>query len=148
MYLEKVQFAGFHSTAASMFHVKKIPKINPLWDDDPKAYFLKRVVADLSIEQSMRYQMNYPDLKNKTILLYLFNRPDEHNVVLQDATLENQAGKMFIVGVFAEGTTANDWAAGVRTAVAWDSVEQYLIFDTIDNYFERISIGWEKKTVQ
>ena len=92
--------------------------------------------------------MHYPDFKNKIILLYLFNRPDDHNVVLQDASLENQAGRMFIVGEFAEGTTANDWAAGVRTAVAWDSVEQYLVFDTIENYFERISIGWENKTVQ
>ena len=92
--------------------------------------------------------MNYPDIKDKIVLLYLFNRPDDHNVVLQDASLELQAGRMFIVGVFANGTTANDWAAGVRTAVAWDSVEQYLLFDTIEDYFERISIGWENKTVQ
>ena len=97
---------------------------------------------------TMRNEMNYPEFHNKIILLYLFNRPDDHNVVLQEASLENQAGKMFIVGVFAEGTTANDWAAGVQTAVAWDSVEQYLIFDTIENYFERISVGWENKTVQ
>ena len=92
--------------------------------------------------------MDYPEFENKIILLYLFNRPDDHNVVLQNASLENQADRMFIVGVFAEGATANDWATGVRTAVAWDSVEQYLVFDTIENYFERISIGWENKTVQ
>jgi hypothetical protein len=115
---------------------------------DPKQPLPSEILTVSTNEQSKRNQMNYPEFQNKVILLYLHNRPDDHNVVLQDASMESQAGRMFIVGEFAEGTTANDWATGVRTAVAWDCVEQYLIFDTIENYFERISMGWESKTVQ
>ena len=78
----------------------------------------------------------------------LVNRTDDYNVVLQDANLENQAGKLFIVGEFAAGTTSGDWAPGVPTAVSWDNVEQYLVFDTIEDYFTRMSLGWNDRTMQ
>jgi hypothetical protein len=92
--------------------------------------------------------IQFPDFSGKIILLYLTDRSDEHNVVLQNAVMENQAGKLFVVGQFAEGTTTNDWATGIQTAVAWDNVEQYLVFDSIEDYFSRISLGWENTTYQ
>jgi hypothetical protein len=95
-----------------------------------------------------RDAMAVSDFSGKIILLYLADRPDEHNVVLQNAALEDQGGKVFIVGEFAESTSANDWAAGVQTAVAWDRVEQYLVFDSIEEYFSRITLGMENKTLQ
>jgi hypothetical protein len=94
------------------------------------------------------FQMTFPDFSGKIVLIYLANRSDDYNVVMQHATLENQAGKIFIVGEFAEGTTASDWAAGIRTAVSWENVEQYLVFDSIEDYYSRMSIGWNDRTVQ
>jgi hypothetical protein len=94
------------------------------------------------------FQMTFPDFSGKIVLIYLVNRSDDYNVVMQHATLENQAGKIFIVGEFAEGTTASDWAAGIRTAVSWENVEQYLVFDSIEDYYSRMSIGWDDRTVQ
>ena len=92
--------------------------------------------------------MPVTDFSGKIILLYLSDRPDEHNVVLQNAVLQDLGGKVFIVGEFAESTSANDWAAGIRTAVAWDRVEQYLVFDSIEEYFSRITLGMDNKTLQ
>jgi len=94
------------------------------------------------------FDLEFPDLSQKIVLLYLVNRSDDHNVVLQSPTFEVQGGRVFLVGDFAEGTTANDWAAGVRTAISWENVEQYLLFDSIDDYFARISMGWNDRTVQ
>jgi len=94
------------------------------------------------------FQMAFPDFTGKIVLIYLSNRSDEYNVVLQHAALENQAGKIFIVGEFAEGTTASDWAAGIRTAVSWDNVEQYLVFESLEEYYNRMSVGWDDRTVQ
>ncbi|MDD2603237.1 MAG: hypothetical protein RBR20_11980 [Desulfobacterales bacterium] len=90
----------------------------------------------------------FPDLSNKIVLIYLTNQCDEHNVVLEHPHFEQQGDKMFIVGVFAEGTTANDWATGIPTAVAWDNVEQYLVFDSLEDYFYRISLANENQTLQ
>jgi hypothetical protein len=94
------------------------------------------------------FQMSYPDFTGKIVLIYLAHRSDDYNVVLQNAELQNQAGKIFIVGEFADGTTSNDWAAGIRTAVSWENVEQYLVFDTLEDYYSRMSIGWNDRTVQ
>ena len=92
--------------------------------------------------------MRFPDLSGKIILIYLTNQCDEHNVVLEQAKFQMQGDKLFIVGVFAEGTTANDWATGIPTAVAWSNVEQYLVFDSLEDYFYRISLAHENQTLQ
>ncbi len=94
------------------------------------------------------FQMAFPDFTGKIVLIYLVNRSDDYNVVLQNASLENHAGKIFIIGEFAEGTTASDWAADIRTAVSWENVEQYLVFDSLEEYYSRMSIGWNDRTVQ
>jgi hypothetical protein len=90
----------------------------------------------------------FPDLSDKIVLIYLTNQCDEHNVVLERPHFEQQGDKLFIVGVFAEGTTANDWATGIHTAVAWDHVEQYLVFDSLEDYFYRISLANDNQTLQ
>jgi len=92
--------------------------------------------------------LEFPDIEDKIILIYLSSRPDEHNAVLQKAHFENQGGRIFIVGEFAEGTTANDWASGVSTAIAWDQIEQYLVFDSLEDYFSRMSRAWDSPTMQ
>lgn len=92
--------------------------------------------------------MRFPDLGDKVVLIYLTNQCDENNVVLERTRFEMQGDKLFIVGVFAEGTTANDWATGVHTAVAWSNVEQYLVFDSLEDYFHRISLAHENQTLQ
>ncbi len=92
--------------------------------------------------------MSYPDFTGKVVAVYLANRPEEHTVVLQSPTFQIQADRLFLVGEFAESTTANDWAAGVTTAVAWDHVEQYLVFDNVEEYFSRLSQAWDKQTFQ
>jgi hypothetical protein len=94
------------------------------------------------------YDIRFPDFSDKIVLVYLANRSDDHSIVIEHPTFEIQGGRVFIVGQFAEGTTSNDWASGVQTAVSWDAVEQYLVFDTIEEYFSRISQGWDDRTVQ
>jgi hypothetical protein len=90
---------------------------------------------------------SFPDFSDKVVLLYLTNRSPDDAVVLCGTRFETQGGRFFIVGEYAEGTTANDWAAGIATAVSWDSVEQYLIFDSIEDYFNRASLAYNKESM-
>lgn len=89
----------------------------------------------------------FPDFSGKVILLYLINRSPDDAVVLHSTRFEVQGTRVFLVGEYAEGTTASDWAAGVSTAVSWDSVEQYLIFDSIEDYFSRASLAYNKESM-
>ena len=88
--------------------------------------------------------MKYPNLSGKILLVYLRNRPLDDGVVLQHAAFEIQGDRVFLTGEVAGGGAADDWAAGVRTAIAWDAVEQYLIFDSYDDYMNRASQAFPK----
>ncbi|MGD9330129.1 MAG: hypothetical protein PVJ53_02390 [Desulfobacterales bacterium] len=87
----------------------------------------------------MAIMMQFPDFSDKIVLVYLMGRPPDDGVLLQQAVFEMQAGRPFIIGEFAEGASANDWVAGVRTALAWDTVQQYFVFDSMEDYMARAS---------
>ena len=88
--------------------------------------------------------MNTPHLKDKIVLLYLKNRSLDDAVLLREARFDIQADRVFIVGRFCEGATDNDWATDVGTAISWDAVEQYLVFDSLEDYFSRASQAMDK----
>jgi len=81
----------------------------------------------------------------KTLLLFVINRSPDDAIVLQNARMDAIGDRQFVVGEFAEGTTANDWAVGVVTAVAWDCVEQYMVFDSLEDYFARASRAYNEQ---
>jgi len=83
--------------------------------------------------------MTVPDLGDKIVLVYMINRSPEESVLLCNARFEAQGGRVFLIGEFAEGASANDWVAGVTTALSWDCVEQYFIFDSLEEYMNRAS---------
>ena len=53
---------------------------------------------------------------------------------IQDAHFEQQCGRLFIVGTVPKGGSQNDWAQGTMSAVAWDAVTDYLVFDSDKEY--------------
>ena len=89
-----------------------------------------------------------PKLSGKIVVLYLVNRSLEHVAVLEDPHFENLGGRLFIVGVVPDGTSPNDWAAGVTSTVAWDRVEEYLVFDTLEQYLSRAALAWDDTVYQ
>jgi hypothetical protein len=92
--------------------------------------------------------ISLPDLRGKTVLVYLKHRPLDDYVVLQQIGFEIQAERFFMLGRVAEGTTTNDWAAGIFTAIAWDSVEQYMVFDSLEDYFSREAQSYDPQSIQ
>jgi hypothetical protein len=80
-----------------------------------------------------------PPLRGKTIVVYLRDHSPEYPVVLSDCMLEQRAGRVFLVGASQPVQTgAADWTNGIRRAVAWDAVDQYLLFDSASEYHSRI----------
>ena len=84
-------------------------------------------------------ELYFPDFGTKVLLIYLVDRSPDESIVLQNASFEIQGGRPFIIGEFAEGASANDWVAGVMTALAWDTVQQYFVFDSMEDYMARAS---------
>lgn len=91
--------------------------------------------------------LTFPDFSDKVLLVYLVGRPLEDAVVLKRPRFDVQGTKAFLVGQFADGTTPNDWATDVPTAISWDNVEQYMVFESLEDYFTRISMTYDKENM-
>lgn len=56
-----------------------------------------------------------------------------------------QAGRLFLVGTVPRGGSSRDWCEGIVSAVAWDQVTDYLVFDSADHYRKRLKIYEKRK---
>ena len=87
----------------------------------------------------------FPDLRNKALAVYLRNRSAEYANIIEYPEFEMQGGRVFLVGTVANCVPYGTWNAGARTAIAWDEVEQYIVFDSVEEYLDRCSKhsrGW------
>ncbi len=81
-----------------------------------------------------------PDVLEGNILLVYtrFSGPQAASgVPLQAARVENILGRLFIVGIVPQET--NDWAAGLKTCLAWDEVAHFVLFPSLHEYRVRVA---------
>ena len=81
-----------------------------------------------------------PDFTNKVVLFYLSYASSltAEGLVLESATFQRYGDRLFVVGRAAH-IPHSMWSAGVRAEVAWDCVSSYLVFDSLDDYINRVS---------
>jgi hypothetical protein len=77
-------------------------------------------------------------LRGKTVAVYTRNRPTGAPIVLKECMLETRGHRLFLVGTSMPAQRAvAEWTDGVRRAIAWDTVDDYLLFDSPDEYYAR-----------
>jgi len=82
--------------------------------------------------------METPKLRGKTVAIFARHRSGMPPIVLSDCFLETRGERMFIVGAgMSTHQGAPEWTDGARRSVAWDAVEEYLLFDTPEDYYTR-----------
>lgn len=94
------------------------------------------------------FSTRLPNLSGKVVVLYLANRNYEHVVVMEDPIYELQGERLFLCGSIPEGVSPNDWATGIRSSVAWDHVEEYLVFESLEDYLSRAALAAEEGYLQ
>ena len=83
-----------------------------------------------------------PDFTGQVIVLYVTNaaRPIQDGVVVEYAEFKTIGDRLFITGRVPE--IGNDaWVSNLQTAIAWDSVQSYLIFKSREDYLNRMPKG-------
>jgi len=85
----------------------------------------------------MKSSKRFPDVRGKVLVVYCGARPEWCPSVLQNPSFQEQLGRLFLVGKVPRGTSENDWAAGRRRAIAWDSISEYVVFDNLTDYRRR-----------
>ena len=69
-----------------------------------------------------------PDFSKKVVSCGIIG--NEHTSAVERPRFEMQGGRLFLVGTVPRGGSSRDWSAGVVSAVAWDQVTDYLMFDS------------------
>ena len=79
-----------------------------------------------------------PTLRGKTIAVQVRNRDTTAPIVLSECMLETRGGRTFLVGTSLPAQRAGqEWTDGVQRAIAWDAVDEYLLFQSPEDYYER-----------
>ena len=78
-----------------------------------------------------------PHFGGKVVAFYCGPNPQYSTVILSPA-FETQCGRLFVVGASASRTPGR-WDDGLHSAVAWEDVSSYNVFDSLSDYEERMS---------
>lgn len=108
-------------------------------------YEMVQLIAGIKRSTDMDPKLT-PDLTDKIVYLYQENR--EHELTLQNPTFEAHNGRLFLVGEIPEGGSANDWLAGLKAYVSWDHVQEFIVFNSLEDYYARLSRGWSDERLQ
>jgi hypothetical protein len=90
-----------------------------------------------------------PDFTGKVVLVYHVGSHDHaSSAAVVGSNFELQGGRVFLCGTPAPGDSPNDWIVGCRICVAWETVESYIVFDSIEDYTARAEKGRATTRVQ
>lgn len=86
-----------------------------------------------------------PNFKGK--MLSILSENEDTPSLLGDIRFEMQAGRLFVVGIIPKGGSTGDWVVGLSCAIAWDTVQEYIVFDSAADYAKRVAIYDRKATL-
>jgi hypothetical protein len=84
-----------------------------------------------------------PDFSKKLVSFSV--RGENDGRAIDRPRWEIQGGRLFLVGTVPRGGSSRDWCEGVTSAVAWDEVTDYLVFDSVKHYRKRLAVYDGKK---
>jgi hypothetical protein len=73
-----------------------------------------------------------PDFTGKLFSFSIIG--DSYSYAIDCPSFEMQGGRWFVVGTVPHGATTSGWNDGAASAVAWDQVNNYLIFNSAKHY--------------
>lgn len=83
---------------------------------------------------------NMPDFSGKIVIFYVESAPAglEGGILMEYVELQVLEGRKFLVGR-VPSWAESQWVARVQGGVAWDSVVHYLVFDSREDYQQRVA---------
>lgn len=80
-----------------------------------------------------------PNFNGKILSIEL--QEDSTNYDLISPFFEMQGNRLFLIGEIPKGATDSNWTKGKTFALAWERVDHYIIFDSLEDYQKRIKIS-------
>jgi hypothetical protein len=79
--------------------------------------------------------VDLPDFSGKVVVFYLTNHVTERaGTPVLEPRFVTEGDRLFVRGAIPPGATQNDWASGATTAISWEHVVEYLVFESLEHY--------------
>jgi hypothetical protein len=104
---------------------------------------IKGMSPDISMSSPRPNKTRFPDFTNKVVSVSIAGEDDGR--CLEHPRWEIQGGRLFLIGTVPSGASTHDWCRGIPSAVAWEAVTDYLVFDSAEQYLERLRVYEGKK---
>ena len=84
-------------------------------------------------------QASQPDWQGRALVVYTRSLGPSMPIILTECRFESVGGRLFLAGVDQSCRRAlREWSEGMPRWVAWEIVEGYLVFDSLDEYYSRL----------
>jgi hypothetical protein len=70
--------------------------------------------------------------------------------LIYSPVFEEQGERLFLVGTVPNESSDNNWMEGLTTAIAWDTVQDYVIFESMEDFIKRLKSSkrrWPTKKI-
>lgn len=84
-----------------------------------------------------------PNFRDKVLSVLCVN--EDTSQLIANPTFEMQVGRVFLKGTIPKDSSRDNWMEGLTAAIAWDTVEDYVVFDSIEDYLTRLHAKDKKK---
>src|ERR1044071_2359643 len=81
-------------------------------------------------------KQNLPDFDGKVVSVVCKN--EDTGQLIRSPRFQKQGGRLFIVGTVPEDASQDNWMEALPCAIAWDTVQDYVIFESMADYLTRL----------
>src|SRR3974390_958261 len=77
-----------------------------------------------------------PDFEGK--VCSVVGQNEDSGQLIRSSRFETQGGRLFLVGTVPEDASRDNWMEDLPCAIAWDTVQDYVVFDSMSDYLNRL----------
>jgi hypothetical protein len=82
---------------------------------------------------------NLPDFSGKTVSFTLID--DGAGYDIDNPIFEEHGGRLFVIGTVPKGATNSGWTNGKTSAILWDRVSNFIVFDSAKDFKRSVDIS-------
>ena len=81
-----------------------------------------------------------PNFNHKVVTFYVADAPRgiETGIAMENVEFKRLGGRLFAIGRVA-AMAGSEWVSHLQSAIAWDSVVHYLVFDSPEDFSTRMA---------
>jgi len=84
-----------------------------------------------------------PDFTDKVVSVLCVN--EDTSQLIFNPSFEEISNRVFLSGTVPKDSSEDNWMEGLQTSIAWETVQDFVVFDSMEDYLQRLHKTDKKK---